>query len=171
MLRFRTPALPLTHPASVIATWFGSGLVPKAGGTAGSLATLPFAWVIHGFAGGHGVFLFSVVTFFVGWWATHRYMQAGGNHDPNEVVIDEVSGQSLLLAFMPQAVWAYVLGFFLFRLFDIWKPWPVRVADQRVHSALGVMLDDTLAAIYPLVIALAVYYVALFLGVEFVGVR
>ncbi len=149
---FRTPALRFFHPATLIATWFGAGLVPKAAGTVGSLATLPFAWVIDRYAGMGGLLLFALISFIIGWWATHIYMQHGKVHDPNEVVIDEVAGQALLLAFLPHTLAAYVIGFFLFRLFDIVKPWPVCIADRQMESAFGVMLDDILAALYPVLI-------------------
>jgi len=152
IMKFRTPALPLSHPASLIATWFGTGLVPKGGGTSGSFFTLPFAWVIHGLWGWQGLIVFAAVAFGVGVGASNRYMAAGGSHDPNEIVIDEVSGQALLLAALPHSITTYILGFILFRVFDVLKPWPICWCDKHVHGGLGVMFDDILAALYPILL-------------------
>jgi phosphatidylglycerophosphatase A len=77
-----------------------------------------------------------------------RYMQRFGRaDDPSEIVLDEVAGQWLTVAFLGLGVAPYLLGFVLFRLFDIWKPWPVSWADQRLPGGLGVMADDLLAAL------------------------
>lgn len=161
MFRMRTPALPFRHPVTLIATWFGSGLVPKAGGTSGSFFTLPFAWVIQGYFGAAGLFVFAGLAFAAGVWASSRYMAAGTDHDPNEIVIDEVAGQALLLAFLPQTLAAYALGFLIFRVFDVLKPLPVRWFDRHVHGGFGVMLDDILAALYPVFL----YWLAALAGV------
>jgi phosphatidylglycerophosphatase A len=85
---------------------------------------------------------------FVGWWATSTVTAASGIRDPSAVVIDEVAGQWLVLVAAPLDPFAYAVAFLLFRIFDIWKPWPVRWADCRVRGGLGIMLDDLLAAVY-----------------------
>jgi phosphatidylglycerophosphatase A len=149
-LNFTQPALALRHPATLLATWGGSGLFAFAPGTMGSLATLPFVWGIELGFGKIGVLVFAFITFAIGWWATARYTQHSENKDPKEVVIDEVSGQALVLLLVPQTLLGYALGFVLFRLFDILKPWPVSWADRRFKTPFGVMLDDTLAAFYGL---------------------
>lgn len=154
------PNLPLPHPATLFVTWFGSGLVPKGSGTAGSVAALPFIWLLREFIGADAVLIFSAATFFIGWLATWKYMQGGNSDDPKEIVIDEVSGQALLLYFLPHTILAYAAGFILFRLFDIFKPWPISLADRHIKSAFGVMIDDTLAAIYPVVILSALSLLA-----------
>jgi len=145
----------LSHPAKLIGTWFGSGLAPKASGTAGSIAALPFAYLIQTQWGNGALFLASVIAFFVGWYATHLYLPHTDAKDPKEIVIDEVSGQWLLLSAMYPTFTSYLIGLVLFRFFDIVKPWPVSWADQKVPGALGVMLDDTLAALYPLIVMAA----------------
>lgn len=75
-------------------------------------------------------------------------MRLSNSHDPGPVVIDEVAGQWLTLALVPPDWLYYVLGFALFRLADIFKPWPASWADKKVDGGLGVMLDDVLAAVY-----------------------
>ncbi|NBX03359.1 MAG: phosphatidylglycerophosphatase A [Alphaproteobacteria bacterium] len=138
-----------------IATWFGSGQSPKASGTAGSLAALPFAYVIQHFGGNLALLGAAVGIFFVGWWASNRYLAVmGGAQDPSEIVVDEVAGMWLLLAFMPLTWQSYVVGFFLFRAFDVVKPWPVSLSDEKIKGGLGVMLDDIWAGLYPV----GIYY-------------
>jgi len=142
--RPRVPLLPLG-----LATWFGAGLMPKAPGTWGSLAALPFAWAILHYGGTWWLAGASLLVFLVGWWASAVYVAGAGTADPDEVVIDEVAGQWLTL--LPAATlvwWHWAAGFALFRLFDIVKPWPVGWADRRVKGGLGVMLDDVIAALY-----------------------
>lgn len=149
---FTRPSLPLRHPALWLATWFGAGLLPRAPGTWGSLAALPFAWAITGAGGPWLLAAATVVLSFVGWWAAERYAAASGSGDPGQVVIDEVAGQWLVLTLAPRTLVGYALGFALFRLFDIVKPWPVSWADRRLKGGLGIMLDDILAAFYGLAV-------------------
>ncbi|MFW0776875.1 MAG: phosphatidylglycerophosphatase A [Rickettsiales bacterium] len=147
-----------------VATWFGSGLSPIVSGTVGSLAALPFAYVIHMHFGGIGLWCAAFIIFFVGVWASNQYMQnVQGKHDPGEIVVDEVAGQWLLLSVMPMTWQGYLLGFILFRAFDIVKPWPVSWADKKVDGGIGVMLDDMMAAMYPIALYLLVIIAAQYL--------
>ena len=143
----------------LIATFFGSGLLKPAPGTWGSLATLPFAWGLIWAADGDTMrtilFLGAavVVSAASGWWATAKYLEQTGAHDPGEVVIDEVAGQFLtfLVAapFMPlYRLDVFVAAFVLFRVFDITKIWPASWADGKLAGATGVMLDDLFAGVY-----------------------
>ena len=138
------------NPASLLATWFGAGLLPGMPGTWGSLAALPFAWFLRGTFGWQGLAVFAAGVFLVGLWSTTAYVRrrGDGDADPGAVVIDEVVGQCLTLLLVPLDVVLYGAGFFLFRLTDVLKPWPVSWADRHVGGALGVMLDDVLAAVY-----------------------
>ncbi len=143
----------LLRPPILLATWFGSGLLPRMPGTWGSLAALPFAWVIHLFFGPEGLLSAATVVFFVGVWAANVYVSDVGGDDPGAVVIDEVAGQWLTLALVPALAVPldpvfYALGFVFFRIADIFKPWPVSWADTRIKGGLGIMLDDIIAAIY-----------------------
>jgi phosphatidylglycerophosphatase A len=142
------PALPVWHPATLLSTWFGAGLLPKAPGTWGSLAALPFAWVMVRYGGPALLALAVGAVFLIGWWAAATYVRGGPVADPGEVVIDEVAGQWLALAFVPPDPVLYLTGFVLFRLFDIRKPWPVGWADRTVAGGLGIMVDDILAGLY-----------------------
>ena len=142
------PGLPLRHPACLIATWFGSGLLPLTPGTWGSAAALPFAWAIAYYFGPVGLVAAAAVAFAVGVWAAGLYVRHSGTEDPGPVVIDEVAGQWLTLVPAPLDPLAYLVGFVLFRLADIVKPWPARRIDREMTGGLGAMLDDLFAALY-----------------------
>lgn len=145
-----------------LATWFGSGKSPKAPGTAGSLAALPFAWVIHATYGAPALLLAAIILFPIGIVASNHYMKDNGcEHDPGEIVIDEVVGVWLLCALMPLTLTGYFVGFMTFRVFDIIKPWPISYFDRKVHGGFGVMLDDVLAAIYPVLLVLVIVVVGI----------
>ena len=142
--RPRVPLVPLG-----LATWFGAGLIPKAPGTWGSLAALPFAWGILHFGNVWWLLAGAGIVFLIGWWSSEIYVKRSGQADPGAIVIDEVAGQWLTL--LPAATmiwWHWALGFVLFRFFDILKPWPVSWADRRVKGGFGVMIDDVIAAVY-----------------------
>lgn len=145
----------MSAPATALATVGYIGRLRPAPGTWGSAAAFPLAWLLWT-AGGLWLFVIAIpVVFALGWWATAAATRGKADHDPSEIVIDEVVGQWIALlpvAFGlartgadPLALWpGLVAAFVLFRLFDILKPGPVGWADQR-HDALGVMLDDVVA--------------------------
>jgi phosphatidylglycerophosphatase A len=141
------------------ATWFGAGLSPKAPGTVGSAASLVLwgplvlldvPWLAR--------LLAVVAVFFLGVAAAQKVVDVRGE-DPQIVVIDEVAGMGVALLFAPPAVWTLIVGFVLFRVFDIAKPWPVSWADQRVGGGLGVMLDDIIAGLYALAVFVGAWLV------------
>jgi phosphatidylglycerophosphatase A len=140
------------HPAFLLATWFGCGLLPLGPGTWGSLAAVALAWPLVAWGGTPALAAATVAVLLVGWWAAATYVRRTGIDDPREVVIDEVAGQWLTLLFVPLDPLTWLAGLAAFRLFDIWKPWPVRWADRSVAGGLGVMLDDVLAALYAMAV-------------------
>jgi phosphatidylglycerophosphatase A len=146
--------LPLHHPAALVATWFGAGLLPAFPGTWGSLAALPCAWAIVLVGGPAALALSAMLVFGLGWWAAGRLAAASGHEDPGFIVVDEVAAQWLVLALAPLDWRAYAAAFLLFRVFDITKPWPARAIERRVAGGLGIMLDDTVAALYAMVLML-----------------
>ena len=135
-------------PSSLIATWFGSGLLPGAPGTWGSLAALPFGLAILWFGGPVVLALAAVLAFVLGLWASARYQSGLERKDPGEIVIDEVAGQWLALVPCALDPFGVVLAFVFFRLFDILKPWPANWADRSLAGAPGIMLDDMIAGLY-----------------------
>jgi phosphatidylglycerophosphatase A len=145
----KPPHPPLWRLPILLATWFGSGLLPGMPGTWGSLAALPFAWWIQSTLGPNGLMVAAVVAFFVGIWAADIYAKETGHGDPGAVVIDEVAGQWLTLALAaPLDPLYYALGFVLFRIADVFKPWPANWADRSLKGGLGIMVDDIFAALY-----------------------
>ncbi|MBV2360678.1 phosphatidylglycerophosphatase A [Thalassococcus sp. CAU 1522] len=144
--------------SALVATFFYSGHLRPAPGTWGSLAALPAAWLVAEWAGFFGLLFIGAILFFLGLWATRKETAGKADHDPSEIVIDEVVGQWIALApviygaNMMQAdllaLWpGWIAAFLLFRLFDIWKPGPVGWADS-LGGPLGVMLDDVIAGFF-----------------------
>jgi phosphatidylglycerophosphatase A len=159
-MKSKIPLPPYTGKKGVwwwIATWFGCGLSPVASGTVGSLGALPFAWFIQVMFGNLALMGASLAIFFIGWWASNQYLRhTGRDDDPSEIVVDEVAGQWLLLSVLFPTWQAYLVGFLLFRIFDVTKPWPVSLADREIKGGLGVMFDDMLAALYPILVYLII---------------
>jgi len=139
-------------PPRLIATGFGLGLIPFAPGTWGSMLALPIAWLVAPF--GVWVSLLGATALTViGAWAVARALDNSIVVDPPDIVIDETCAQWLVLAVLPQEVFAYFLGFLAFRAFDIVKPWPAGWADRNLDGVLGVMADDLLVAPYAAAVA------------------
>jgi phosphatidylglycerophosphatase A len=142
------------HPSALIATGFGIGLLPLIPGSWGSMAALPCAWAIRSLGGGIALAAAATLTFAVGCWASERVARASGHHDPGFIVIDEIAAQWLVLLAAPLDWRTYAAAFLLFRVFDIAKPWPIRMVERRVAGGLGIMLDDIVAALYALLLLL-----------------
>jgi phosphatidylglycerophosphatase A len=140
-------------------TWFGAGFSFHAPGTVGSLNAVPMAALIAWLAGSQMLAAAAVVPFVIGLIFTARYLRKEpAVTDPQWIVIDEVVGLWITLSAVPlNAVW-YIIGFALFRLFDITKPWPVSWADRHVPGALGIMLDDVLAGFYAAGVLIGLQY-------------
>lgn len=136
----------LGRAALFLASWFFTGLMPKAPGTVGTLAAIPMACAIH-FSGavyGGVCLLILILTAVMTSGLSQKLM---GRRDPSEIVIDEVAGYSVTLFLLPLSWFNLILGFILFRLFDISKPFPIRRLE-KIKGGLGVVLDDLLAGIY-----------------------
>ena len=129
-------------------TWFGAGLSPKAPGTMGSIAALPFAWGIAYYGGSLALLAAGLVVFAIGVPLSTILAKELQTDDPQCIVVDEVAGQWLALAAAPLTWQTYLLGFILFRLFDIWKPGPIGWIDRQMHSPLGTYLDDLVAGVF-----------------------
>ena len=134
-----------------LALGFGSGLAPKAPGTFGTLAALPLV-VLLSFAGQSWLLLFIIFGTLLGIYVCGKAAADVGEHDHGAIVWDEIIGFALTMLFVPISWQSVLLGFILFRLFDILKPWPISWFDRRVHGGLGIMLDDVLAALPALAI-------------------
>jgi phosphatidylglycerophosphatase A len=141
------PPLPLADPAVLLVTGFGSGLLHPAPGTWGSLLALAAWWWGVSWLPWPAQLAAALLVFAIGTWLTDRVGRRHGIADDPRIVIDEVVGLWLTLLAAPATLPAALLGFALFRAFDIFKPWPIRWLERRVPGALGVMLDDVLAGV------------------------
>jgi len=144
-----------------IAKWlslgFGSGKAPFAPGTFGTMAGVLIYLLLSDF----NLYFYIVITvifYFVGVWAAQVYSDYLGVHDHGSIVWDEVVGYLITMIAIP-VEWQWILlGFVLFRLFDIWKPWPIGWLDKKVHGGTGIMIDDVVAGIYAWVVLSIVVY-------------
>ncbi len=137
------------NPIHLLAFGLGSGAARKAPGTWGTLAAVPLWWLMQPLPLPYYL-LMLVTTFLVGIYLCGRTAEDLGVHDHGGIVWDEFVGLWVTLTLVP-ADWLWVsLGFILFRLFDIWKPWPISWADKRVSGGFGIMLDDLIAGLFAL---------------------
>jgi phosphatidylglycerophosphatase A len=143
----RLSATLLRDPIHFLALGFGSGLSPWAPGTAGTLVAVPmimfiasFGWYAHAVA--------ASVICVAGVFICDRSAQKLGVHDHPAIVWDEFAGFAITMLAVPMTWYWLLMGFALFRLFDIVKPWPIREADHRLGGGLGIMLDDMMAGVF-----------------------
>ena len=137
----------LDRIAMALATGLGIGFMPIAPGTWGSLPGVALAFLLGRWAGGWAVLGGAVVAAAVGIWAADRAARSLQSKDPGPVVIDEIAGQMLTLAFVPRSATALLAGFFLFRALDVWKPWPARRLED-LPGGSGIMADDLMVGLY-----------------------
>jgi phosphatidylglycerophosphatase A len=135
----------------VLASVFGAGYAPVASGTVGSFVTVVAIWLLPLTPLRIAVAL--VVVTVVGVWAGSRVERVLGRKDPGIIVIDEVAGMLLSVILLPRTIPVLVTAFLLFRLLDIWKPFPAR-ESQILTGGVGVMVDDLIAGVYALVLVL-----------------
>ena len=141
----------LTDPVHILAFGFGTGLSPVAPGTVGSLVGVLFAWLTLDL--GLPLQLAVAAALSVsGIWICGESARRIGVHDHGGIVWDEIAGMYITLLVAPPTITAWILGFVLFRAFDIAKPWPIRDLDHRLGGGLGIMLDDLAAALYALIL-------------------
>ena len=135
-----------SHPAQFFAFGLGSGLSPKAPGTVGTVAAIPF-YCLMTFLPLGSYSALVLVAALIGIYLCGEAARELGVHDHPGIVWDEFVGFWITMWAVPFTGLNVLLGFALFRLFDIWKPWPIRWCDRHVHGGLGIMLDDVLAGV------------------------
>jgi phosphatidylglycerophosphatase A len=141
-----TPKQILKDPILFLAFGFGSGLAKKAPGTFGTVAAIP----VYCLFAQSNLLIYSILTLLVtiiGIWICGVAADKLGEHDFGGIVWDEIAGYLVTLWLVPFSWAAVFWGFVLFRLFDIFKPWPIRWLDKNIHGGLGIMLDDVLAGV------------------------
>jgi phosphatidylglycerophosphatase A len=148
------PAL-MRDPVHLVAFGFGSGLSPWAPGTFGTLIAIPIVLFVMQF--GFAVHLgFAIFAALFGIYVCGESARRLGVHDHPGIVWDEITGFAVTMLAVPATMYWVVAGFALFRLFDIWKPWPIREADHSLSGGLGIMLDDVIAGFFAAAILLGV---------------
>lgn len=135
----------LLHPVHCLSLGFGAGLVPRWPGTAGTLVGVVLYVSVHGLLSTAGYLLATAVLFVLGVGLCGHTARRLGVHDHRAIVWDEVVGYWITMSFAPPGWWWIIVGFVLFRVLDIWKPWPIRWVDRHVGGGLGIMSDDVLA--------------------------
>lgn len=144
--------------AEISALGYGLGLAPKAPGTFGSLGGLACGWItfhigaiLTGSAAGlpfYAVVSLSLVALCLfAFWSIHYAEKAWGTHDEGRIVMDEFAGQAIAVAFFAPTITNYIIGFILFRIFDIWKPGLIGIADEKLPGAWGTLVDDLIAGV------------------------
>ncbi len=137
----------MTSPVLFLAFGLGTGLTPKLPGTAGTLIGVALAW----FTLPLGLivqFMVAIALIVTGFWLCGEAARRLGVHDHPGIVWDEIAAMYLLLVVAAPEMTAWAAAFLLFRLMDIFKPWPIRDVDHRLSGGAGIMLDDLLAALY-----------------------
>ena len=141
----------LKNPVHFLALGFGSGLIKPAPGTWGTLAAVPVYWVLATLP--ISVFLLVIlIGFAVGIYLCGKTASDVGVHDHGAIVWDEFIGFWITMIAIPFNWVNVLIGFILFRIFDIIKPWPIKVLDQKVHGGFGIMIDDVIAGVFACII-------------------
>jgi phosphatidylglycerophosphatase A len=151
------------QPYLWVATWLGCGLLVPASGTWGTLGALPVGLIFLKLGGAPFLFVVTLLLIPAGLWASRRFHEETKTEDCSAVVIDEAAG--MWLALLPTGMNPVLIAaaFVLFRLFDIWKPWPISYLDSKLPGEWGVMADDLLAGVYA---AVGVYILGAYAGIN-----
>lgn len=149
--------LSLKNPIHFLALGFGSGLAPKAPGTFGTLAALPLYFLMMNLSLPVFVALTLIITI-AGFWICDIAAKDMQVHDHGAIVCDEVAGMLITMIAAPVGLLPLVVGFVLFRFFDIIKPWPIKLLDRHVKGGFGIMIDDVLAGVFAAICLQAIHY-------------
>lgn len=151
--------LDFKNPALWVATWFGCGLMRPAPGTWGTIGALPVGLILMALGGYVGLIFGLLFLLPIAFWSIKKFEAMIGTHDSGMIVIDEVAGMWIaLLACVGQNPAYIIAAFLLFRLFDIWKPFPCGWMDRNLKGAKGVMLDDLMAGVYAAALIIGARY-------------
>lgn len=137
-------------PSHFIAFGFGSGAIPFAPGTFGTLVAVPLYLLMQSLS--HGLYLFLLLLIIIGSsWLCDKVSNEIGVEDHQGMCLDEIVGFLVTMYAAPHGIKWIILGFIFFRIYDIWKPWPIQFIDEKVKNGFGMILDDVLAGIYALI--------------------
>jgi len=143
---------------TIFVSVFGIGFIPIASGTFGSLAGLLIGYILY-LINFNLFFIIIPLLFIFGVIASNTYQKQTGEKDSSVIVIDEVVGQLIAMIFVVDNLTLVLCSFIIFRIFDIFKPWPASYADKKMDGGLGVMLDDVFAGIYAAIVIYLIGYI------------
>jgi phosphatidylglycerophosphatase A len=147
----KTVAFNLKNPIHFLALGFGSGLMPKAPGTFGTLAAIPIFLLMADLSPiNYGLLVLFISV--IGIYLCGKTATDVGVHDHGAIVWDEFAGFFITMFMVPVSWVSILVGFILFRIFDIFKPWPISIADKKLSGGFGIMFDDVLAGLFALII-------------------
>ena len=159
-----TSAQLLASPANFLALGAGSGLAPKAPGTFGTLAAIPIFLLMP-----KSLPIYIAIVLFLfalGVWLCDTCANNLGVHDHPAIVFDEWVGYLITMIAAPRSLWIIALGFVLFRLFDVLKPWPISVADKRMSGGFGIIVDDVIAGLFAAISLHIILFALTYYGVS-----
>lgn len=147
----KTVAFNLKNPIHFLALGFGSGLMPKAPGTFGTLVAIPIFLLMADLSPiNYGLLVLFISV--IGIYLCGKTATDVGVHDHGAIVWDEFAGFFITMFMVPVSWVSILVGFILFRIFDIFKPWPISIADKKLSGGFGIMFDDVLAGLFALII-------------------
>lgn len=150
-----------SNPLFFIAAGFGSGLMPMMPGTWGTVVAIPIYLLMQNLS----LLVYSsisllIILFFI--YCSHITAKAWGMHDHPVIVCDEIAGYLVTMIAAPPGWWWIIVGFLLFRFFDILKPWPIGWLDRHVHGGFGIVVDDLVAGVFSWIILQLIYMITKF---------
>ena len=151
-----TEKFTLTDPIQFLALGFGSGLAPKAPGTFGTLSAVPIFLLMSALTPLYYAIIVTLMAV-AGIYICQKAADAAGVHDHGAIVWDEIVGFLITMFMVPVSWLSILVGFALFRFFDILKPYPINIIDKKMKNGLGIMLDDIIAAIYSTIAGIIIW--------------
>lgn len=148
----------MARPHRMLAFGFGSGLIRPGSGTWGSVLALVLWWPISAMVPWAWLGVLLLFAAFGGIWICQRASHELGVEDHVGIVWDEIVAVWAVLWVLPDVAWVWLIGFLLFRFFDIVKPWPIRTLDDKVPGGLGIMVDDFVAALYAVAVTFLIWF-------------
>ncbi len=144
------------HPIFFIAAGFGSGLLPWIPGTWGTVVAIPIYFFMNYLSLSiYSIILLAMIVGAI--YCSHVTAKAWGLHDHPVIVCDEIVGYLVTMIMAPAGWCWFIIGFLLFRLFDVWKPWPICWLDQKVHGGFGIVVDDLVAGVFAWIVMQLIY--------------
>mgnify|MGYP000869579907 CR=1 FL=1 len=154
------PKMTIKTPWQFLASGFGAGLSPIAPGTMGTLVAVPLWAIFASFLPLWGYLLLIIIASIIGITICQKASDELGVHDHGGIVWDEFVGLWITMLFAPVSWASAILGFLLFRFFDVLKPWPIKAIDEKISGGFGIMFDDIIAGIFALIaLQLVLHYI------------